>query len=442
VKQRPIIHGRDHACGGADPIPGICDLFPSTSGNYPADILAGTDLRGYWRLGEGASPYADTSGYNPSNPGDVEINTGTVGSTPITANVTPGLLVPAQDDGAVGFNEQGNDAGLGVRPFLEDPDTSSKVNFNFDASHPTMSVVARVKPATASASFWGAVVSCYSSSPERGWALRVRYTTGEAEFFRKTSGSAALAATSPAGLVTAGATHSLAATYDGTTSRIYVDGALVASVSDATSLPTISSGSAFSLHIGGENLRPSVGGFWQPFYGVIDEVAIYGSALSAAEIAALHTTADTGGGDAAGTVPTSDGAGGTSWEYPTVGVDAARYDRILSGAGVTMTDNGDGTVTLDAPGDVAADTVWDAKGDLVAATGPDTAARLPVGTDGQVLTADSTQTAGVKWATPTGGGGASPSDTAGWMPLTTVLGGVPDLVWDAGDSLIPTYTPF
>lgn len=42
----------------------------------------------------------------------------------------------------------------------------------------------------------------------------------------------------------------------------------------------------------------------------------------------------------------------------------------------------------------------------------------------------------------TGGGGASPTDTAGWMPLTTVGGGVPDLVWDASDSLIPTYTPF
>jgi hypothetical protein len=49
-------------------------------------------------------------------------------------------------------------------------------------------------------------------------------------------------------------------------------------------------------------------------------------------------------------------------------------------------------------GDVATDTIWDSKGDIAAGTGADTAARLPAGTNGQVLTADSTQTTGLKWA--------------------------------------------
>ena len=38
----------------------------------------------------------------------------------------------------------------------------------------------------------------------------------------------------------------------------------------------------------------------------------------------------------------------------------------------------------------------------------------------------------------TGGGGASVTDTTAWMPLTTVTGGVPELVWDGDDELIPT----
>jgi hypothetical protein len=48
-------------------------------------------------------------------------------------------------------------------------------------------------------------------------------------------------------------------------------------------------------------------------------------------------------------------------------------------------------------------TAIDAKGDLVAGTGADAFARLGVGTNGQVLTADSTAATGLAWATSTGG---------------------------------------
>lgn len=44
--------------------------------------------------------------------------------------------------------------------------------------------------------------------------------------------------------------------------------------------------------------------------------------------------------------------------------------------------------------------IVDAKGDLIGATAADTPARLAVGTNGQVLTADSTAATGLAWATP------------------------------------------
>jgi hypothetical protein len=48
-------------------------------------------------------------------------------------------------------------------------------------------------------------------------------------------------------------------------------------------------------------------------------------------------------------------------------------------------------------------TIFDAKGDLIAASAADTAARLAVGTNGQYLSADSTTATGLKWVTASAG---------------------------------------
>jgi hypothetical protein len=66
----------------------------------------------------------------------------------------------------------------------------------------------------------------------------------------------------------------------------------------------------------------------------------------------------------------------------------------ISGGGTS------GTVTITN----AMATEIDAKGDLVVGTGADTFARLAVGTNDYVLTADSGETTGLKWAAPGSGG--------------------------------------
>jgi hypothetical protein len=61
------------------------------------------------------------------------------------------------------------------------------------------------------------------------------------------------------------------------------------------------------------------------------------------------------------------------------------------------------TTVFNNAGASIAKTIVDAKGDIIAATASDTVSRLAVGANNTVLTADSTEATGLKWAAPAGG---------------------------------------
>jgi hypothetical protein len=69
-------------------------------------------------------------------------------------------------------------------------------------------------------------------------------------------------------------------------------------------------------------------------------------------------------------------------------------------------------------------TILDAKGDLISATAADTPARLAIGTDGQVLTADSTASTGIKWATPATAGGMTLLSTTSLTGASTTVSSI------------------
>ena len=69
-------------------------------------------------------------------------------------------------------------------------------------------------------------------------------------------------------------------------------------------------------------------------------------------------------------------------------------------------------------------TLLTAKGDLISATAASTVARLAVGSDAQILVADSTASTGLKWATPASGGSMTLLSTTTLTGASTTISSI------------------
>jgi hypothetical protein len=115
--------------------------------------------------------------------------------------------------------------------------------------------------------------------------------------------------------------------------------------------------------------------------------------------------------DGTGKVPAAQLPPASSGLPPVAGQEG-KWLRVTGGAAVWEAQN-------DVP--VSA---YAAKGDVLAATGPGVPARVPVGTNGHVLTADAAAALGVKWAAVSGGGGGAGIEYENeWNPATAYVAG-------------------
>jgi hypothetical protein len=236
------------------------------------NLKATRTLIGYWRLGEGASPYADTSGYGTSS----APLTKQAGTAAMTQDYTPGALPTADDDGAVAFNGPGTSA-----EYLSGFASTDTGRFNYGGGV-SQTIAAWVKPFANAGTFLGGVCGSWNGTTTGwGYGLFVQWPTRTIVFKRR-QGTSGTITELDGPVLTADQWSFVAATYSTTNGhRLYVNGSLVAA-DPATNTPNGGNLGWFVGQLGGSAA--------QSFYGGVDEVSAWQSELTGSEVASLSAS--------------------------------------------------------------------------------------------------------------------------------------------------------
>jgi hypothetical protein len=210
-------------------------------------------VQGYWRFGDASGTTAAAA---------VGTRTGTYGAG--TTLNQPGLLT--------------NDTNKAVT-FSGNAKVTFGDAFDFTATSPIFSLEAWVRPTTVDATSRRIFSKEITSGGEQGYYLI--NTTGKLQFARLRNGVYQVV-NGPA--LPANQTKYVVVTYDGTTLRLYVNGALVADDPSAQAL--LDTTAQFTV-----GAKASGGGNWA---GTIDEPAVYDTVLTPAQISAHYQAGLTG----------------------------------------------------------------------------------------------------------------------------------------------------
>lgn len=270
-----VLLGTDPTSWGAAPAALDCVHFSDRvfefAGTYP------NALRGYWRLGDGAfGPYADSKGVSTWANAPME----RVNNSVDMSDVADGSgALGDDDDGAVQFNLA---TGALTSDWLSAPNT-----WGTGASNPfqvsvasALTVAGWVKPSASASAFDGGIFSMAAyTGLNNGYTLGVNWPTRTVFYWRQGT-----RLNGP--VLTADEWAYIVAVHDATSDRLYVNGSLVATGASIDPSPTTNISPDIGLWNHSAGTTPGIG----VLYGAVDEVQVWGVALTPTEIVQLYSS--------------------------------------------------------------------------------------------------------------------------------------------------------